>query len=198
MQIHEINQPVKLAEGFFSNIGNAVTQSKQQRQVSSVTDKAFRAWDKYAQNLKANTPDPARYEQLYRQTLESFVQKNLLGGNRIEYAINQQEIDQLINNITAARDDNNQVARLFSQLVQQSALSQQQARSRSSTTTAAATNAKSQVTVINKDPALVQFKNVNYVINDQGEWIGLNNSRVVPQSFQQFLDDELNKALGTP
>jgi hypothetical protein len=196
MQIHEINQPVKLAEGFFSNIGNAVTQSKQQRQVSSVTDKAFRAWDKYAQNLKANTPDPARYEQLYRQTLESFVQKNLLGGNRIEYAINQQEIDQLINNITAARDDNNQVARLFSQLVQQSALSQQQASSRSRTP--AATNAKSQVTVINKDPALVQFKNVNYVINDQGEWIGLNNSRVVPQSFQQFLDDELNKALGTP
>ena len=196
MQIHEINQPMKLAEGFFSNIGNAVTQSKQQRQVLSVTDKAFRAWDKYAQNLKANTPDPARYEQLYRQTLESFVQKNLLGGNRIEYAINQQEIDQLINNITAARDDNNQVARLFSQLVQQSALSQQQASSRSRTP--AATNAKSQVTVINKDPALVQFKNVNYVINDQGEWIGLNNSRVVPQSFQQFLDDELNKALGTP
>ena len=196
MQIHEINQPVKLAEGFFSNIGNAVTQSKQQRQVSSVTDKAFRAWDKYAQNLKANTPDPARYEQLYRQTLESFVQKNLLGGNRIEYAINQQEIDQLIDNITAARDDNNQVARLFSQLVQQSALSQQQASSRSRTP--AATNAKSQVTVINKDPALVQFKNVNYVINDQGEWIGLNNSKVVPQSFQQFLDDELNKALGTP
>jgi hypothetical protein len=52
--------------------------------------------------------------------------------------------------------------------------------------------------VINKDPALVQFQNVNYVINDQGEWIGLNNSRVVPQSFQQFLDNELNKALGTP
>jgi hypothetical protein len=160
-----------------------------------VTDKAFRAWDKYAQNLKANTPDPVRYEQLYRQTLESFVQKNLLGGNRIEYAINQQEIDQLIDNITAARDDNNQVARLFSQLVQQSALSQQQASSRSKTS--AGTN-KSQVTVINKDPALVQFKNVNYVINDQGEWIGLNNSKVVPQSFQQFLDDELNKALGTP
>jgi len=196
MQIHEINHPVQIKEGFFSNIGNAMSQSKQQRQVSSVTDKAFRAWDKYAQNLKANTPDPARYEQLYRQTLESFVQKNLLGGNRIEYAINQQEIDQLINNITAARDDNNQVARLFSQLVQQSALSQQQASSRSRTP--AATNAKSQVTVINKDPALVQFQNVNYVINDQGEWIGLNNSRVVPQSFQQFLDDELNKALGTP
>ena len=196
MQIHEISNSVQIKEGFFSNIGNAVSQSKQQRQVSSVTDKAFRAWDKYAQNLKANTPDPARYEQLYRQTLESFVQKNLLGGNRIEYAINQQEIDQLINNITAARDDNNQVARLFSQLVQQSALSQQQASSRSRTP--AATNAKSQVTVINKDPALVQFKNVNYVINDQGEWIGLNNSRVVPQSFQQFLDDELNKALGTP
>ena len=196
MQIHEINHPVQIKEGFFSNIGNAMSQSKQQRQVSSVTDKAFRAWDKYAQNLKANTPDPARYEQLYRQTLESFVQKNLLGGNRIEYAINQQEIDQLINNITAARDDNNQVARLFSQLVQQSALSQQQASSRSRTPAAA--NAKSQVTVINKDPALVQFKNVNYVINDQGEWIGLNNSRVVPQSFQQFLDDELNKALGTP
>ena len=197
MQIHEISQPVKLAEGFFSNIGNAVSQSKQQRQVSSVTDKAFRAWDKYAQNLKANTPDPARYEQLYRQTLESFVQKNLLRGERIEYAINQQEIDQLINNITAARDDSNQVAQLFSQLVQQSALSQQQAGTRSKATTATS-NTKSQVTVINKDPALVQFQNVNYVINDQGEWIGLNNSKVVPQSFQQFLDNELNKALGTP
>jgi hypothetical protein len=195
MQIHEISHPVPLKEGFFSNIGNAITQNKQERQITALTDKAFGVWDKYAQNLKANTPDPARYEQLYRQTLESFVQKNLLRGERIEYAINQQEIDQLINNITAARDTPAQVHQLFSQMVQQAALSQQQASSRSRAT--AGTN-KSQVTVINKDPALVQFQNVNYVINDQGEWIGLNNSRVVPQSFQQFLDDELNKALGTP
>jgi hypothetical protein len=195
MQIHEISHPVQIKEGFFSNIGNAITQNKQQQQITSLTDKAFGVWDKYAQNLKANTPDPARYEQLYRQALEAFVQKNLMRGERIEYAINQQEIDQLINNITAARDTPAQVHQLFSQMVQQAALSQQQASSRSKAT--AGTN-KSQVTVINKDPALVQFQNVNYVINDQGEWIGLNNSRVVPQSFQQFLDDELNKALGTP
>jgi len=197
MQIHEISHPVQIKEGFFSNIGNAVTQNKQERQITSLTDQAFKVWDKYAQNLKANTPDPARYEQLYRQTLESFVQKNLLRGERIEYAINQQEINQLIDNITAARDTPNQVYQLFSQMVQQAALSQQQAGTRSKATTATS-NTKSQVTVINKDPALVQFQNVNYVINDQGEWIGLNNSRVVPQSFQQFLDNELNKALGTP
>ena len=197
MQIHEISRPVQIKEGFFSNIGNAITQNKQERQITSLTDKAFGVWNKYAQNLKNLTPDPARYEQLYRQALEAFVQKNLMRGERIEYAINQQEINQLIDNITAARDTPAQVHQLFSQMVQQAALSQQQASSKSRATATAGAN-KSQVTVLNKDPALVQFQNVNYVINDQGEWIGLNNSRVVPQSFQQFLDDELNKALGTP
>jgi hypothetical protein len=195
MQIHEISRPVQINEGFFSDMANAVSQGNQQQQISSLTNNAFGVWNKYAQNLKNLTPDPVRYEQLYRQALESFVQKNLLNGAPIEYAINQQELDQLINDTTAARDDANQVKQLFSQLVQQAALSQQQARGRSRTSPSAN---KSQVTVINKDPALVQFQNVNYVINDQGEWIGLNNSRIVPQSFQQFLDDELNKALGTP
>lgn len=158
------------------------TQSKAQ---SAAASKATQVWNNYAKQLKAATPDPARYQQLYKQALTTFVQKNLLRGQSIANSINRQEITQLIDAITAQADNTTAVTQLFPRLVQQAALSQPDA--------ASATQLL--VRVINPDPAVLQFRNKTYIINDQGEWADQVTGSVADQSFQAFLDQELAKAV---
>ena len=195
MQIHELNEAGILQgiKGAASGVKGAVQgfqQGRKQRldaqQLEQTAGIASRAWNKYAAQLKAATPDPTRYQQLYKQALQAFVQKNLLKGQTIANSINRQEITQLIDSITAQADNPTAVTQLFSNLVQQSALAQPDT---------ATSGAQTLVRVVNPDPAVLQFRNKTYIINDQGEWADQVTGAVADQSFQAFLDQELAKAV---
>ena len=191
MQIHEITQR-KIAEAggfgsFMSGLTGGLTDkfsNPGQLNVAAMNKKITKVWTDYAQQLKAVTPDPARYDILYQQTLTAFVQKNLLGGQPINSAINKQEITQMISAIANAKEDPQQVATLMPKLIQQTTLSQQDV------------NTQSLTKVVSTDPALIQYRNVNYNINDNGQWANQQTGRVPDESFQAFLDQELNNAGG--
>jgi uncharacterized membrane-anchored protein YjiN (DUF445 family) len=191
MQIHELTQLNEA--GILQGIKGAVQgyqQGREQRmtaqQVQQTSSIAAKAWNKYAKQLKAATPDPTRYQQLYKQALEAFTQKNLLKGQTIANSINKQEITQLIDSMTAQADNPTAVTQLFPRLVQQAALSQSDVN---------AGQGQLMVKVVNPDPAVLQFRNKTYVINDQGEWADQVTGSVADQSFQAFLDQELAKAV---
>jgi hypothetical protein len=193
MQIHELTQQRLDEQGILQGIKSAAQgyqQAKQdrtiQRGIQNVSDRAVKAWTQYAKQLKTANPDPARYAQLYKQSLLAFVQKNLLKGQPIANAINKQEITQLINAISAQADNPTAVANLFPKLVQQAATSQTDVNSSAG---------QLMVKVINPDPAVLQFRNKTYIINDQGEWADQQSGKVPEPSFQGFLDQELVKAV---
>jgi thymidine phosphorylase len=191
MQIHEITES-KITEAgalgsFFSGLTGGLTDkfsTSSQPNVAAMNKKITKVWTDYAQQLKAATPDPARYDTLYQQTLTAFVQKNLLGGQPISSAINKQEITEIIFAIAAAKDDPQQVATLMSKLIQQTMLSQQDVA-----------NADG-VKIISARPAVVQFRNVVYAQNDEGNWANQKTGRVLDGPTQDFLDQELARAGG--
>jgi hypothetical protein len=200
MQIHELTQPTLTEAGVLQGIKSAAQgavkgyqQSKQDRQdratqqgIQNVSDRAVKAWAQYAKQLKASNPDPTRYAELYKQALMAFVQKNLLKGQPIANAINRQEITQLINALSDQADNPTAITNLFPKLVQQAATSVTDVNSGAG---------QLQVKVINPDPAVLQFRNKTYIINDQGEWADQTTKAVADQSFQAFLDQELAKAV---
>jgi len=198
MQIHEITKSrvdeglldlAKKAAGGVRGAVQGFQSNRQDRQTAqasaAVAKKATDAWTRYARNLKAITPDATRYQQLYQQALLAFVQKNLLGNQSIENAINKNEIAKLVTDITANEANPQQVAALFGQLVYQAALSQPDITRR---------NAPMLSKIISTNPAVIQFRNKTYVIGNQGEWIDQATNTVADQSFQAFLDQELAKA----
>ena len=192
MQIHEITES-KITEAgalgsFFSGLTGGLTDkfsTSGQPNVAAMNKKITKVWTDYAQQLKAATPDPARYDTLYQQTLTAFVQKNLLGGQPINRALNKQEITQMISAITNAKDDPQQVATLMPKLIQQTMLSQQDVSAGSGLTK-----------IISLEPAIIQYRNVSYNINDNGQWANQQTGKVPDESFQRFLDQELEKAGG--
>ena len=209
MQIHEITQR-RVDEGLGSFLGkvaggisaganklgqaiapggdfkNAYANKMRTQQTAMLGKKVAQIWANYVEQLKATTPDPARYNTMYQQALTAFVQKNLLSGQPIANAINKQEINKLITNITAAKDNPQQVATLIPTLVQQASVSQQDVSSGAGLTK-----------VVSTDPAVIQYRNVSYNINDNGQWANQQNGRVPDESFQAFLDQELVKAGGS-
>jgi uncharacterized membrane-anchored protein YjiN (DUF445 family) len=198
MQIHELTQlneqgilqGIKSAAQGVKGAVQGYQQSKQDRTtqqgIKNVSDRAVKAWDQYAKQLKAANPDPTRYAQLYKQALMAFVQKNMLKGQPIANAINRQEITQLIDAMTAQADNPTAVTNLFSKLVQQAV---------TSSTDVSTGAGQLMVKVVNPDPAVLQFRNKTYIINDQGEWADQVTGSVADQSFQAFLDQELAKAV---
>lgn len=209
MQIHEITQR-RVDEGLGSALGGfagkmaagagklaqkinpvagfktAYNQPVRAQQTSVLGKKVANIWANYAQELKAATPDPTRYADLYEKSLTAFVQKNLLGGQAINTATNKQEITALISDITNDRDNPQEVAKLLPKLVQQATVSQQDVAQTQSVTK-----------VISLQPAVLQFRNVNYAIDNNGQWANQTNGRVPDESFQAFLDQELIKAGGS-
>jgi hypothetical protein len=193
MQIHEITQR-KIAEAggfgsFMSGLTGGLTDkfsNPGQPNVAAMNKKITKVWTDYAQQLKAVTPDPARYDTLYQQTLTAFVQKNLLGGQSINSAINKQEITQMISAIANAKEDPQQVATLMPKLIQQTTLSQQDVSSGSGITKVVSTN-----------PAIIEYRGVTYSINDNGQWSNQKTGKVLDQNSQLFFDQELNKAGGS-
>jgi hypothetical protein len=200
MQIHELTKPTLTEAGVLQGIKSAAQgavkgyqQSKQDRQdradqqgIQNVSDRAVKAWTQYAKQLKTSNPDPTRYAELYKQALMAFVQKNLLKGQPIANAINRQEITQLIDAMSDQADNPTAITNLFPKLVQQAATSVTDVNSGAG---------QLQVKVINPDPAVLQFRNKTYIINDQGEWADQTTKAVADQSFQAFLDQELAKAV---
>ena len=195
MQIHEITKS-KLTEaggfgsfmsGLTGGISDKFTQNKGTTQTAPVANKVNQVWANYAQQLKAANPDPARYATLYQQTLTAFVQKNLLGGQNINSAVNKQEITQLIGQIAAAKDNPQQVTELMSKLVQQSALSQQDVTAGS----------QMLAKVISLNPDILEYRGVTYAVNDNGAWANQRTGKVLDQTMQAFLDNEVNKAGGS-
>jgi hypothetical protein len=191
MQIHEITQRNIVEAGGFSSFLSGLTggltdkfSTPGQPNVAAMNKKITKVWTDYAQQLKAVTPDPARYDTLYQQTLTAFVQKNLLGGQPINSAINKQEINQMISAIDAAKDDPQQVATLMPKLIQQTMLSQQDV-----------TNANG-VKIISAQPAVIEFRNVVYAQNDKGEWANQKTGRVLDAPTQDFFDQQLAQAGG--
>lgn len=208
MQIHEITK-TKIDEGVGSFLGNvagkvsagaknlgqkfspksdfksAYANQMKAQQVAMLGKKVAQVWNNYAQQLKATTPDPARYATLYQQALTAFVQKNLLKGQAISTAINKQEINQAITDIASAKDNPQQVASLMNKLVQQASVSQQDP---SISTTG------SLVKIISTNPTVIQYRNVDYAQNANGDWANQKTQRVPDESFQAFLDTEARKA----
>ena len=205
MQIHEITN-TKLDEGVGSFLGKAagglsnfankvvgavspVGQAKaayagaiRPQQTDMLGKKVAQIWANYTQQLKAATPDPARYTTMYQQALTAFVQKNLLSGQSINSAMNKQEINQLITQITAAKDNPQQVTALIGKLVQQAAVSQQDVSS------------TSLVQVVSKSPTVLRYRNVDYAQNANGDWANQKTQKVPDESFQAFLDAEARRA----
>jgi hypothetical protein len=170
----------------FSAIKGAYTDARDAgaaaASVKAVADKATNVWLKYANELKAANPDPARYATLYRQSLAAFVQKNLLKGQSINSAINKLEINQLIDAISDAEAKPQQVAQLFPKLVQQSALSSQDVAQ------------PTLVKIVSTSPPVIQYRGANYALNQGGDWANQTTSKVPDESFQAFLDSEARKA----
>jgi hypothetical protein len=114
------------------------------QQTKLVADKAYKAWANYAQELRAAIKDPVklqafdnRTDQLYKQSLTAFVQKNLLGGAYLPNLTNKTEILELIDKLSEPKpvkpSDPNLVKEaldpatekdLFTQLVAQGTLMQ--------------------------------------------------------------------------
>lgn len=211
MQIHEITKPKdgdqvnevlgglgRLAGKVASGVGSMTQklnplggftsgykQAKTAGQTAMLGKKVADIWGAYVERLKATAPDPARYEDLYQKSLQAFVQKNLLGGQNINYAVNRQELNKLIDDITAQRDNPRAVATLIPKLVQQASVSQQDV-----------SQGQSLVKVVSVNPAVIQYRNINYAINNTGEWANQTTGRVPDESFQAFFDQELSKAGG--
>jgi hypothetical protein len=194
MQIHEITQHNIAEAGGFGSFLSGLTggltdkfSTPGQPNVAAMNKKITKVWADYAQQLKAVTPDPARYNTLYQQTLTAFVQKNLLGGQPINSAINKQEINQMISAIVAAKDDPQQIATLMPKLIQQTMLSQQDVTA----------GAQQLAKVISLNPDVLEYRGVTWAINDNGEWANQRTGKVPDYVFQAFLDQELNKAGGS-
>jgi len=199
MQIHEITN-TKLDEGVGSFLGKAagglsnfankvvgavspVGPAKaayagaiRPQQTDMLGKKVAQIWANYTQQLKAATPDPARYTTMYQQALTAFVQKNLLSGQSINSAMNKQEINQLITQITAAKDNPQQVTALIGKLVQQAAVSQQDVEK------------QHQAQIINRDPAIIKVDGRTYGLNDKGQWADIKTNREPEQSVKAYLD----------
>jgi hypothetical protein len=207
MQIHEITQVNEGVGNFLGNIAGRVSSGigamgqklspmgdfksarnsqLQAGQVAMLAKKVTEIWANYVKQLKVATPDAARFDTLYTQTLTAFVQKNLLAGQSINNATNRQEINQLIAGISDAKDNPGQVAQLMTKLVQQAALSQQDV-----------TQGQTLTKVVSTEPAVIQYRNINYAVNDSGSWANQVTGKVPDESFQAFLDQELNKAGGS-
>lgn len=198
MQIHELTQlnEAGILQGIKSatqGVKGAVQGYQQARQdrstqqgIQNVADRAVKAWTQYTKQLKAANPDPTRYAQLYKQALLAFVQKNMLAGQPVANAVNRQEITQLVDALTDQADNPAAIANLFPKLVQQAA---------TSVTDVTSSAGQLMVKVVNPDPAVLQFRNKTYIINDQGEWADQSSGKVADASFQEFLDQELAKAV---
>jgi len=208
MQIHEITQR-KIDEGLGSLLGkaaggiskfagkvagaispvgpakNAYASAVKPQQIAMLGKKVSDIWSNYVEQLKAATPDPARYNTMYQQALTSFVQKNLLAGQSINSAINKQEITQLITQITAAKDNPQQVATLIPKLVQQASVSQQDTTRQ---------GLDSLVKVLSTNPAVIQYRTISYAQNSQGDWADQRNGNVPDEAMQRFLDQEARLA----
>lgn len=52
------------------------------------------------------------------------------------------------------------------------------------------------VKIINPEPPIIQFRGKDYVLDDLGDWISLESGKILPQSFKQFLDQQLEIAQG--
>lgn len=206
MQIHEITQQ-KIDEAIGSALGGfagkiaagagalaqkfnptagfkaAYNQPVRTQQTAKLGKKVADIWANYVVQLKTATPDPARYTTMYQQALTAFVQKNLLAGQSINGAINKQEITQLITQITAAKDDPQQVATLIPKLVQQASVSQQDA-----------TATDPLIKIISTNPPVIQYRTISYALNQQGEWANQTTGKVPDESFGKFLDQEAKKA----
>jgi hypothetical protein len=184
MQIHEITT-TKLDEGlgnFLGGVASKLTNRKRTNQTAMLGNKVAKIWSAYAQQLKSVTTDPARYNTMYQQALTAFVQKNLLAGQSINSAINRQEINQLITQIAAAKDNPQQVSSLILKLVQQAAVSQQDVAS------------TALVKVLSTNPTILQYRNVDYAQNADGDWANQQTQKVPDESFQAFLDSEARRA----
>lgn len=209
MQIHEITQQ-KIDEGLGSFLGKAAgkfaagadnlaqklnpaagfksayAQPVRAQQTAVLGKRVAEIWANYASQLKSATPDPTRYADLYEKSLTAFVQKNLLSGQSINSATNKQEIIKLISDITDARDNPTEVATLMPKLVQQATVSQQEID-------------QPMVKIVSLQPAaILQYRNVDYAQDANGQWANQRTGRVPDESFQAFLDNELAKASGAP
>jgi len=118
MQIHELTQ-APVTESVGSALGGLVGKAQagvqnlthkltgpgdysaakadplRQQQVKMLADKSYRAWKAYEKDLLRSNPD-ARETGMYEQALMAFVNKNLLSGVYLPNLINQQQIRQLV------------------------------------------------------------------------------------------------------
>jgi hypothetical protein len=164
----------------FTAVKGAYQQGAGTSNAQLIATKAAKVWEQYVANLKATTPDPARFATLYRQALLAFVQKNFLGGQPLNTAINKQELTQIVDAISA---NPQQATQLFPKLVQTALASQQNINATSPL-----------IKIISTNPPVIQYRTANYALNQQGEWANQTTKKVPDESFQAFLDQEARKA----
>lgn len=222
MQIHELTQRSRTNEGLldvgkraataaaqgvgavaqagariaqpFKDVKDTYTQARTGQQASATAGHALGIWKKYADQLYTATADKSQYPDLYKRTLEAFVQKNLMAGNTISRATNGQQInaiiDQLVQTEVANRSAQANTAplkeavtpqeqQLFTKLVQQAALS----------AAAVDSNPVQQgAEMISKEPVIIKFQGSTYGLNDQGSWSNIKTGKVPEESVEEFLD----------
>lgn len=192
----------------FKDVKGAYTQARTGQQSAATAGHALGIWKKYADQLYASTADKTQYPDLYKRTLEAFVQKNLLAGSSISRATNSQQINAIIDQLVQTEIKNRQAQakaapaptpvtpgataaaplkesvtpqeqQLFTQLVQQAALSQP----------AADSNPVQQgAEIINKEPVIIRFQGTVYGLNDQGSWSNIKTGKVPEESVEAFLN----------
>jgi hypothetical protein len=54
----------------------------------------------------------------------------------------------------------------------------------------AQSNLASGIKIVNKDPIIMQYKNKEFALDDNGQWIHLNSGKKPNQSFQAFLSQQ--------
>lgn len=108
------------------------TQAAQEKNVQATAQKALRVWQNFENQIQRGITDPnkkARYDLrqdgMYKKSLTSWVQRALLGGQDINSLLNKAQVNQLITQLSAPRQQvANKEQALFTELVRQAATAQ--------------------------------------------------------------------------
>lgn len=164
--------------------------------------RAYKFWKNYTQKYAQSIRDPQQREQyltgqsdLYRKQLIQFVELNLLGRNSIRTFDNGNEIMEVINELsgfpatgpqqtTQQPTQRQQSKQATQQPTQPQPVQQGQPRRPAPMTTPRG------VRVTSGEPRILNFKNTDFVRNEQGEWSTLKGSRQASPPLQAFLDKE--------
>jgi len=167
-------------------------------QIRQQGTRAYKFWKNYTQKYAQSIRDPQQREQyltgqsdLYRKQLIQFVEINLLGKNHIGSFINSNQMMEVINELSGfpATGPEQTTQRQQPQQGQRPTQPQQPTQQSQPRRPAPMVTPRG-VKVTSGEPRILNFKNTDFVRNDQGEWATLKGNRQASSPLQAFLDKE--------